>query len=316
MEHFLQIVGAVRQAAELCQHIQKTDVAPVEKPGREPVTIADFGSQAVICRAIRQYYPNDAVVSEEQGAHFKEKLSAEQRHRIVALVGEVVGTPVTEDEVVSWLDHGKGRDTELTWVIDPIDGTRGFLGQRSYTIAVGLLKDRKPFAGILGSPGYPNSDGKIFFAHDGKAYTQDLGGNTPTEIRVSENVGTGGFVVVESVESKHAAHDTMAQIYADAGIATPIVKRVDGQDKYAMIAMGDADLYLRVSPQMDYKEKVWDHAAGVALIEAAGGQVTDMNGQPLDFTSGDTLINNTFVVVSNKREHDNIIKALQSAYQA
>ncbi|NJL58088.1 hypothetical protein HC928_25460 [bacterium] len=107
----------------------------------------------------------------------------------------------------------------------------------------------------------------------------------------------------------------MGKVYTDAGIHKPTVKRVDGQDKYAMIAMGDADLYLRVSPQMDYKEKIWDHAAGVALITAAGGKVTDMHGNPLDFTAGNKLSNNTFVVVSNGREHDHIITALKAAYQ-
>lgn len=316
MENFSQIVQAVKQAANLCRSVQRSDVVTVEKPGREPVTIADFGSQAIICRAIRTYYPDDAVVSEEQGEHFKEKLNGEQRERIVSLVSEVIGESVTNDDIVSWLDHGKGRDAEFTWVIDPIDGTKGFLAQRSYTIAVGLLKDRQPFAGVMGSPGYPNSDGKIFCAKDGQAYVQDLNSDTLTEISVSENSGDSNFAVVESVESGHAAHDVMGKVYADAGINNPVVKRVDGQDKYAMIAMGDADLYLRVSPQTDYKEKIWDHAAGVALISAAGGKVTDMNGDPLDFSAGDMLVNNTFVVVSNGREHDSIIEALKAVYQA
>ncbi|NJL58086.1 hypothetical protein HC928_25450 [bacterium] len=57
MENFSQIVQAVKQAANLCRRVQQTDVASVEKPGREPVTIADFGSQAIICRTIARITP-------------------------------------------------------------------------------------------------------------------------------------------------------------------------------------------------------------------------------------------------------------------
>ncbi|NJL58087.1 hypothetical protein HC928_25455 [bacterium] len=136
----------------------------------------------------RAYYPDDAVVSEEQGKHFTENLNDEQRERVVALVGEIIGERVTADDIVTWLDYGKGREAAYTWVIDPIDGTKGFLAQRSYTIAVGLLKDRQPFAGVMGSPGYPESDGKIFFARDGKAYVQDLDATSPVRFACLKTV--------------------------------------------------------------------------------------------------------------------------------
>jgi 3'(2'), 5'-bisphosphate nucleotidase len=315
-EQLQPIIEAVRNAASLCRTVQETEIVASEKAGREPVTIADYGSQAIICRAIRGAFPDDGVISEERGHHFLNEVADAQRTRVVSLVGEILGESVTEEDIVSWLDHGRDRDTQRTWVIDPIDGTKGFLAQRSYTIAVGFLVDKKPAAGVMGSPGYETEDGmgKLFYAAEGKAYAQNMSGGDVTQILVSDHAGGDTFAVVESVESKHADHEGMAQVYKQSGFENPIVKRVDGQDKYAMIASGDADLYLRVSPKRDYKEKVWDHAAGVALIMAAGGTVTDLHGKALDFSLGEKLENNTFVVVSNGRSHAKILESLQAQY--
>jgi 3'(2'), 5'-bisphosphate nucleotidase len=87
---------------------------------------------------------------------------------------------------------------------------------------------------------------------------------------------------------------------------------MDSQAKYAAVARGDAALYLRLpSPKTpDYREKIWDHAAGVLLVEEAGGKVTDMFGKPLDFTQNSTLINNQGTVVSNGAIHSTVIEAL------
>ncbi len=309
---FQPLLETVRKAAQLCIKVQQTEIKAGEKADREPVTIADFGSQAIICHGLRQHFADDAVVAEEAGDHFMNTISAEQRARVVALVGETLGETVTEADIVAWLDHGRGRETARTWVIDPIDGTKGFLAQRSYTNALGLLEDKQPVAGILGCPGY--DDGWLFYAVGGEAHRMPLAGAEAEAIGVSERAPGDGYKVVESVETKHANHALMAEVYTAVGAPTPEVVRVDGQDKYARIAAADADLYLRVSPKQDYREKVWDHAAGVAIIQAAGGTVTDMAGNPLDFSLGTKLENNVFVVVSNGRDHEKVIEALQAQY--
>jgi len=315
-EKLQPIIEAVRNAAKLCRTVQETEIVASEKAGREPVTIADYGSQAIICRAIQANFPDDGIIAEERGHHFLNEVTDEQRARVVGLVGDILGQPTSEDEIVGWLDHGRDRDTAQIWVIDPIDGTKGFLAQRSYTIAVGVLQDKQPVAGVMGSPGYETADGlgRLFFAVNGEAYGQDIGGGEASVVQVSSRSSAEDFSVVESVESKHAAHEVMSEVYTKSGFPDPTVKRVDGQDKYAMIASGDADLYLRVSPTLGYKEKVWDHAAGVAIVSAAGGTVTDLNGNPLDFSLGEKLENNTFVVVSNGYAHDRIVENLQAIY--
>ncbi|NOK64399.1 MAG: 3'-Phosphoadenosine 5'-phosphosulfate (PAPS) 3'-phosphatase [Chloroflexi bacterium AL-N1] len=307
---FTPMLEAVCRAAQLCQRVQEKQVLDVEKPGREPVTIADYGSQAILCQALTQYFPNDGVIAEEQGEHFLNALPEEQRQHVATLVGETLQNVVTAEDIVRWLDHGRGRTTQRTWVIDPIDGTKGFLAGRHYTIALGLLEGHLPVAGVLGCPGY--GEGMLVYALNGEARRVPLAGGFPERIRVSMRTPKERFHVVESVEQQHAAHDVMQQIYEQAGITNPQVLRIDGQDKYALIASGDADLYLRISPKADYRERVWDHAAGVAVITAAGGTVTDKDGNQLDFSVGEKLANNMSVIVSNGRAHDHIVRVAQT----
>jgi 3'(2'), 5'-bisphosphate nucleotidase len=99
-----------------------------------------------------------------------------------------------------------------------------------------------------------------------------------------------------------------------AGISRPSL-RMDSQAKYGAVARGDAALYLRLpSPKSpDYREKIWDHAAGALIIEEAGGRVTDMHGRPLDFASDYKMNHNRGVVASNGLIHEAVLEALSRA---
>ena len=83
--------------------------------------------------------------------------------------------------------------------------------------------------------------------------------------------------------------------------------RIDSQCKYAAVARGDASIYLRMPTRKDYREKIWDHAAGMLVVEEAGGRVTDVKGHPLDFTRGRTLDANRGVVATCGPIHDEVI---------
>ena len=65
-------------------------------------------------------------------------------------------------------------------------------------------------------------------------------------------------------------------------------RRIDSMAKYAVISRGEAEYYVRL-PKPDYVENIWDHAAGVIVLEEAGGKVTDQNGHPLNFGLGPKL---------------------------
>ncbi len=64
------------------------------------------------------------------------------------------------------------------------------------------------------------------------------------------------------------------------------IVRIDSQAKYVVVADGRAEIYIRHSGNVDYREKVWDHAAGYLIVQEAGGRVTDLDGLPLDFSHG------------------------------
>ncbi|MDL1882860.1 3'(2'),5'-bisphosphate nucleotidase [Anaerolineae bacterium CFX8] len=313
MIDFQPIFQAVRQAAELCRAVQEMHLAGGEKGGHEPVTVADYGAQALLCRAISLHFPDDAVLAEEQGGQFVELVSDGEKAQVIRLLSETLGQRVTEADIVRWLDHGYGGEAERTWVIDPIDGTRGFLALRNYVIAAGLLVDKRPAGAVIGAPGYPTPDrrGVLFHAQSGIAYMQPLYGGALKRIRASDRAEPASLRVLESVEKSHASHERMERVRRAAGLEESALERLDSMEKYARIAAGDAELYLRL-PRLFSKRPhmVWDHAAGVALVQAAGGLATDVDGSPLDFTQGRTLANNRGIIVSNGRIHARVLEGV------
>ena len=88
--------------------------------------------------------------------------------------------------------------------------------------------------------------------------------------------------------------------------------RMDSQAKYALLAAGRGDLLLRLlsASQPDYREMVWDQAAGSILLEEAGGRISDLRGEALDFRLGRTLANNYGILASNGCLHAAALNAL------
>ena len=305
------ILAAVRDAVKLCRRVQMYYLK-VNAKGEEPVTIADYGSQAIICRALQQHCPDDGVVAEESGGQFLELAPAEQRAVALGILAEVLGQSVSEAEVVAWLDFGRGKSSRRTWVIDPIDGTRGFIARRHYAIACGLLVDGTAAEGIVAAPGY-DEQGALFYTRDGAAWRAPLAGGMGEKVTVSRRRGAHELVVAQSFEKRHASKSRMRRARELAGLAGARVRELDSMEKYALVACGDADLYMRLpAAGSSYAHKIWDHAAGAALVLQSGGQVTDLDGSPLDFSQGEALPN-VGMVVSNGQHHDRIIAAIQKA---
>jgi 3'(2'), 5'-bisphosphate nucleotidase len=313
MIDFQPIFQAVRQAVLLCRRVQEMHLMTSEKAGHEPVTLADYGSQAILCRAISLLYPEDAVLAEEQGGQFVELVPEDGKREIVRLVGDILGEPVRAADIVRWLDYGHGREAERTWVIDPIDGTKGFVAMRNYVVAAGVMVNAKPVAAVIGSPAYPTPDrqGCLFHAQSGVAYMQPMNGGPLKRIHVSDNTDPAKVRALESVEKSHANHERMARVREAAGLGGSSLVHIDSMEKYARIAAGDAELYLRL-PRLNNTRPfmAWDHAAGTALVEAAGGRVSDIDGSPLDFSQGRALANQG-IIVSNGRIHEQVLAAVQ-----
>jgi len=308
-----------RMAASLCQSIQAELVRPAEKNGREPVTIADYASQALIGHALAENFPDDAVLAEERSEEFMLLFTDQQRALVQRFVTDAVGGYVFEEQICAWLDFGKQMQAERTWVVDPIDGTKGFLGLRHYCVAIGLLMGGEPVLGVLASPGFysddenpPDDPGVLTYAQrGGGAYMEPLGGGPPTPIRVSMTTDPREAVLLTSYEAGHTDREFFEHVgrMLRRGPDAP-QRTLDSQDKHAMIAAGLGDVFLRLAPDPAFREKTWDHAAGYTIVTEAGGRVSDIFGQPFDWTAGTRLYHNRGVVVTNRYLHDDILEAI------
>ncbi len=314
-------VVAVRDAATVCLSVQKNLVsaATLEKKDRSPVTVADFASQALVCSSLALSSKIDAVVGEENAAELRESGAEETRDKVVEHVRNLRGAEISPDQALDWIDLGgvtPDESTERYWTLDPIDGTKGFLRGEQYAIALGLIEHGRVVLGILGCPNLPGPDGQqgcLLTAVRGQgAEIRPLaasGSDQTKAIRVSDIRSTAVARFCESVESGHSDQGQSAQIAAALGITTEPV-RVDSQAKYAIVAQGEAQIYLRLPTSKEYREKIWDHAAGMIVVEEAGGTVTDVRGNPLDFGHGRMLDNNAGIIATNGPIHDAVLKAV------
>ncbi len=318
---------AVQTAAELCQSVRADlDGDVIEKDDRTPVTVADFGSQAVICQALQEAFPDDPVIGEEDSSALRTDENAEVREHLLDEV-RAHHPGANANTVFDWIDHGTADGySDRFWTLDPIDGTKGFVRGDQYAIALALVVDGSPQVAALCCPHLPPSldadppmsRGQAFLAVRGEGTVQKPltpdDDAVPTPIHTSDTTDPSKSRFCESFVSSHSSHDLAAAAGDRLGITADSI-RIDSQAKYAIVARGEAEIYLRLprpdSP--DYTERIWDHAAGALAVEAAGGSVTDMHGNPLDFTHGRLLEANTGVVATNGPFHDEVIDVLADA---
>jgi len=307
-------VAAVRQAANVCRAVQQQLAGTaLEKRDRSPVTVADFASQALICRAIHEVFPDDPIVGEEDTDELRSPAHAAILEQVVAHVGGVV-PGATTDQVCEWIDYGNGAPAQRFWTLDPVDGTKGFLRGEQYAIALALIVGGQVEAAALCCPNLQTPEGElgsVFTAvRGGGAMGGALDGGALAPIAVSDVADPRDMRSCESVEKAHSSHSRSARV-AEAMGTTAEPVRLDSQAKYAVVATGRAEAYMRFS-KASYNEKIWDHAAGYLVCSEAGGRASDVDGKPLDFSCGRFLDNNHGVIVTNGKIHDALIAAIAS----
>lgn len=319
----LVALAAVSAACKLTRRLQTELIInkTARKSDASPVTIADYAAQALIVSQLASKFPNDRFIAEESSKPLQKD---KQLRKIIA--NQV---NMSEDEMIQAIDRcssdGKSSDFPgtRTWILDPIDGTKGFISFRQYCIALALLDDTGTTQlGILGCPNLPTksmlekdeTNGVIFHAaYDNGCYmiNDELNKESEELIQCSDVIDPIWAVVCESVETGHSSHALSARIMSILGISNAPV-RMDSQAKYGCIARGDASVFLRF-PKQNYIENVWDCAPAAIIVEEAGGKVTDGKGCDLDFSLGRKMNNQDGIVVSNGLFHNTIIQAVQEA---
>ena len=244
-----------------------------------------------------------------------------QLTRVAALLNAQRATealpPLAAAEVLSAIDRGGSEVTqERLWVLDPIDGTRGFVAGRQYAVALGLMHRGEVVLGVVGCPNLGTrgvgvcapGEGVVFFAVRGygsfqaplrlfagvdgesaaSAVTRAFASPEVHRLAIDAARPLAALRYVESApDSVCAAHGDTARLAAALGLLNA-PERLDSCAKYGVLARGEAELYLRFPP-VGYAEKIWDHAAGGILVEEAGFIVSDCAGQPLDYSKGRTF---------------------------
>ena len=314
-------IRAVLKACELCRDVQSAHLSNrmMEKTDGSPVTVADFGAQALVAHHIMTAFPEDRLIGEEDSRQLGKPESEGLKRLVVRYVNQVL-PGFSERDVLGAIDRGSatGGPEGRFWVLDPVDGTKGFLRGDQYAVALALMEEGEVILGVLGCPnlstGPANTEeeqGCLFVAVKGQgAFMRDLKTASETPIRVADTIRPSEALFIESVESDHSSHGESARLAKILGITREPV-RMDGQGKYGLVARGEATVYVRIPTREMYLENIWDHAAGTVVVQEGGGRVTDLHGRPLDFSLGKRLNGNRGIIATNALLHDAVLEAVR-----
>ena len=205
-------------------------------------------------------------------------------HEILAagLGGFAPELPVLSEESASQVTAAERRAWPRYWLVDPLDGTKEFLKRNGeFTVNVALIEFGRPVLGVVHVP----VTGVSYIGVAGHGAERRDGSDAATVLHVA---GPAHGRAVRIVGSRSHGGGELEGFAAALGRHEFLA--VGSSLKFCLIAEGKADLYLRLKPTCE-----WDTGAGQAVVEAAGGAVTDLHGQPLRYNARDTLINPSFL---------------------
>ncbi len=249
--------------------------------------MADICAEVVINERLRKAFPNDCIIGEEDETDCSEALLASLQQHIPSL---------TSKQQLESILQSPQPDASSTryWAVDPIDGTKGYIRGDQYAVCIALV-DGASLYSVLAALGCPNLMGGVVLIaiRDFGVFRAALGEDFSQLESISEAENcdslqkahfTGAF------ESAHTKSTELAQLMEACSNTLPLLK-IDSQCKYALLALGTAQVYYRrhasgkgiVLDAAEYIEAIWDNAPGVLFVEEAGGLVTDFAGNRLTF---------------------------------
>jgi len=206
-----------------------------------------------------------------------------QRVIIEGLTTVTPGVPILSEESAQapWAERQAWREL---WVVDPLDGTREFVKRNGeFTVNIALVVDHEPVLGVVYAP----AKGLLYWGGAGIGAFSRHDGAAEAPIRVADPQRPLRVVGSRS----HLSPQTAAYL---ARLEPHVMTGIGSSLKFCLIADGKADLYPRFGPTSE-----WDTAAGQALLEAAGGRVTLLDGHRLRYNCRESVINGDFLAFSN-----------------
>jgi 3'(2'), 5'-bisphosphate nucleotidase len=228
-------------------------VAVERKADQSPVTAADRLSEEIVLNGLAQIAPGVAVIAEEEVT----------AGRIPALTGPF-------------------------FLVDPLDGTNSFIkGRTSFTINIALIEERAPVFGLVYAPALAD-----FYVTLGPSEAANA------RLEPAAAVGTLAEAGLHPIRARAPNPDALFALVSQSHLTRATERFLDGYNvterralasslKFGLIARGEADLYPRVGPTSE-----WDTAAGHAVLAAAGGTVTRLDGGPLTYGNAERSFEN------------------------
>jgi 3'-phosphoadenosine 5'-phosphosulfate (PAPS) 3'-phosphatase len=285
-------------------------IPPITKRDGSAVTMADFAIQAILTHHLLTWSGAAGFICEESAAGM---LSAQREDVIdwyVRTVGLHCGT-TSQAEAIALLDPPAPAGADW-WVIDPIDGTAGFVAGSHFSVCVARVTDGVVRLGAVLSPRLTmhsvevdqRGGGVTVLAERGKGAWLAVGDSMT---RLRRQPFAPPLRWARSMNRRRTV--SRLQSVVD-GLQMPVESiPIDSQCKYALVSMDRADLTLRL-PRQDGPEHGWDHLAGALVAQEAGAVVTDILGRPLDASKGSLLSANVGIVCAPPEVHPRLIEVL------
>jgi 3'(2'), 5'-bisphosphate nucleotidase len=261
-------IALARKAGDAILEIYQTDFAVEHKTTKdnhtEPVTIADKLASKIIVEGLAEAFPHDGILSEEEH--------------------DAIDARLTKQRV---------------WMIDPIDGTQGFVEQAGdFAVQIGLMENGEIILGVVFQP----TTNLLYFAvKNGGAFLIENDGE-PIKLQVSEKTN---FSEMTLAVSRSHRSSRMGKLVEYFGFKDEFPHGSVGL-KIALLARQSADIYIHLSP----RTKFWDSAAPEIIIKEAGGNLTDLFGEKIDYTVRDVQ-NYNGVLATNGVSHKEAVKKLR-----
>lgn len=252
-------------------------VETIIKPDQSPVTVADLLHQAQFQQLLKNNFPGDALISEEP------RELQEQVIDTAAMASRQFYGLELEPELYTPPDK-----SQLTWIMDPIDGTKGYLAGRYYAIALAYFDGIEPFFATIAVPASPpeggefSMNGSLGFAVKGLgAWMGKVDHGQPVTFRRLNTLHAskpGRLRLTMSLE-----HAGGLDVILEETLGAYDLIKMDSQAKYLAIAAGDLDVYLRRCRKDGSPDLTWDHLPGAMIAREAGCHVSHFTGKGIQF---------------------------------
>uniref|UniRef100_A0A8R7QP56 PAP-specific phosphatase, mitochondrial n=3 Tax=Triticum urartu TaxID=4572 RepID=A0A8R7QP56_TRIUA len=364
-------VASVERACRLCVDVRASmlvgDEKILEKNDQTHVTIADFGVQALISFELQQLFPSIPLVAEEDSAFIRSSNAADSKsNTLVESISSFFtkhvnnnGPPLTHDDVLRAIDRG-GKDAvsfdsnpATYWLLDPIDGTKGFLkGEDSlYVVGLALVVDGKLAVGVMGCPNLAETTvgdtedesiaacpghGILMVSHVGCGTWSRPMSAEISQLTTAPDVWKrcsvdpcsvaqmARFCIVDSHTwdmMPLSAHFSSTMDESEPRDENKILLQNScggSLSKYLLVACGRMSVFILLA-RAEKLLKAWDHAVGVICVEEAGGQTCDWSGKPLDFgadlTGHRIIYPSGGVLATNGALHDKLVEMVSANYK-